>query len=125
MRILYILVFFFSITNSLNAQIKDITVDEAMRYLKKKKIILLDVRTEVEVKESHIPKSIHIDVLQEEDFLEQIKKLDKKSTYIIYCRSGKRSVTAAERMQQEGFTSVLNMKGGILSWKGPLIKNKP
>lgn len=125
MRILYILVFFFSITNSLSAQIKDITADEAMRYLKKKKIILLDVRTEAEVKESHIPKSIHIDVLQEEDFLEQIKKLDKKSTYIIYCRSGKRSVTAAERMQQEGFISVLNMKGGILSWKGPLVKNKP
>jgi len=28
-------------------------------------------------------------------------------------------------MQQEGFTNVLNMKGGILSWKGLLVKNKP
>lgn len=125
MRILYILFVFWSITSSLHAQTKDITTDEAIRYLKKKNVILLDVRTEAEVKESHIPKSIHIDVLQEEDFLEQIKKLDKKSTYIIYCRSGKRSLTAADLMQQQGFTSVLNMKGGILSWKGPLTNKKP
>lgn len=125
MRILYILFVFFGITSSIHAQTKDITADEAMRYIKKKNVILLDVRTEAEVKESYIPKSIHIDVLQEDNFLEQIKKLDKKSTYIIYCRSGKRSLTAAELMQQQGFASVVNMKGGILSWKGPLTNKKP
>ena len=78
--------------------------------------VLLDVRTENEFNEGHIANALNIDVKQD-DFLEQAKSaLPADKTIAVYCRGGKRSVTAAKKLTAEGY-KVLNLEGGIMAWK--------
>ena len=82
---------------------------------------LVDVRTPEEFAESHIPLAINIDV-KAEDFDEKISALSKQNTVAIYCRSGRRSKLAAEKMVAAGFR-VVELDTGILSWTGELVKS--
>ncbi len=79
-------------------------------------VVLLDVRTENEFNEGHIANALNIDVKQN-IFLEKAKvSLPTDKTIAVYCRSGVRSVLAANKLTKEGYT-VVNLKGGILAWK--------
>ena len=79
-------------------------------------VVILDVRTTDEFNEGHIKGAILID-LNKSDFLELVRQLlPKEKTIAIYCRSGRRSANAAERLVKEGYKPV-NLKGGILEWK--------
>lgn len=124
MKILGFFLCLFCFIYGVNGQVKSISPDEASALLKNKRIVFLDVRTKSEVIEGRIPKSIHIDYLQEALFLKKIKRRNKDKTYIIYCRTGKRSIAAAEIMNQQGFVNVWNMPGGITEWKGPISSRK-
>ena len=89
-------------------------------------VVILDVRTAAEYGEGHIKGAILIDQGQS-DFVEKVKKalpIDKKIA--IYCRSGRRSANAAERLADVGYKCV-NLKGGIIAWKeaGKLLVNQP
>ena len=77
--------------------------------------ILLDVRTSKEYAEGHLAGAHLLDYLNPETFDAGISKLDKFRTYYIYCRSGKRSHGACQKMQKQGF-KVYDMEGGILNW---------
>jgi len=80
----------------------------------KDKIILLDVRTNEEVKnDGKIPGSILIPLDQ---LPNKIDRLDKSKKIFVYCRSGTRSVSASRLLSSLGF-NVYNIKGGINSWK--------
>lgn len=78
-------------------------------------IILLDVRTPEEYEEGTIPKSLNIDV-ENDDFTVQISELDTLDTYLIFCRSGSRSMIAIEKMEASGFRYIYHMDGGYLEW---------
>lgn len=88
---------------------------------KKKKNIIIDVRTPEEVAEGHLAGAKNIDV-QGELFQVSIDQLDKNKTYLLYCRSGKRTAVAGAKMKAAGFKKVYMMDGGITSWKE---KGKP
>ncbi len=118
-----ITLFFVLVSVALKAQVNTISQDTAVQLLKDTSIRLLDVRTPREFKEGHIPGALHMDVQATETFLKQIAALPKNKTYIVYCRSGVRSMKAAELMQQNGFRQVLNMEQGILGWKGTIIQS--
>ena len=45
------------------------------------------------------------------------EKISKDVPVIIQCRSGKRSAQAVMLLEQEGFTNLSNLAGGILAWK--------
>ncbi|MFW6029568.1 MAG: rhodanese-like domain-containing protein [Halanaerobiales bacterium] len=77
-------------------------------------IILLDVRTEAEYRQQHIPGSILIPLTELEERVEEVI-IDKSSIIYIYCRSGVRSVSAAKIMIELGYTNVYNL-GGIIDW---------
>ena len=78
-------------------------------------VIVLDVRTADEFGEGHLENAINIDVKQD-DFMEKAQSaLPKDKTIAVYCRSGKRSATAATRLASAGYR-VVNLKGGILAW---------
>jgi rhodanese-related sulfurtransferase len=77
-------------------------------------VVIVDVRTAAEFAEGHIPNAINVDVLSDY-FTADISALDKSLEYAIYCRSGKRSVDAANAMDEIGF-STSNLTGGIISW---------
>ncbi len=78
-------------------------------------VVLLDVRTEGEYNAGKIDKAIHIDY-NAPDFKDQLNKLDKKYTYMVYCRSGSRSNAAIEIMKAEGFLYLYHLEGGIMAW---------
>jgi len=90
--------------------------------IEKKKVQLIDVRTEGEYKEGHIAGAGLIDVLQEASFQQQIQTLDRNKSYVVYCRSGKRSKQAMDLMQKQGFKKVVDLDGGIQAWKGATEK---
>ncbi len=78
--------------------------------------ILLDVRTPQEFGDGTIAGSINIDV-KSNDFATMIQNMDKDADYLIYCRSGRRSVKASEIMHEVGFKNLTNIKGGYLAYK--------
>lgn len=87
---------------------------------------LLDVRTPEEYAEGHINGATNINV-QSDNFREMaVRELSKDSTVLVYCRSGRRSLTAAEILIKLGY-KVVNLKGGIIDWKEngrPLVDSK-
>ena len=84
-------------------------------------VIVLDVRTAEEFKDGHIEGAVNINQAQS-NFVEQVKALLPTDKILaVYCRSGRRSANAAERLATEGY-KVVNLKGGITAWQGA---NKP
>ena len=83
--------------------------------------IILDVRTPEEFNAGFIQGAINIDFRQY-NFKSEVDKLDKNAHYLIYCRSGARSYDACNLMQSMGFKKLVNMKGGILTWRGNISR---
>lgn len=82
---------------------------------------IVDVRTPEEFKEGHIQNAMNIDWLGEH-FVEYTEKLDKNKAVFVYCRSGKRSKSAADKLQEMGFKNIYNLDGGYLSWSAEELK---
>lgn len=87
------------------------------------KAFLLDVRTQEEYDESHIPNSKLIDINNPKSFLEEIETLNKDLNYYVYCHSGVRSVQACQIMKSFGINNVYNLLGGISEWNGPIVQD--
>ena len=79
-------------------------------------LIILDVRTPGEIKDGKLPNAIEIDY-RNSNFDTEIDKLDKTKSYLVYCKSGGRSMSACKKMNAAGFTDLTNMKGGYSAWK--------
>ncbi|HEY9059610.1 MAG TPA: rhodanese-like domain-containing protein [Pseudobacteroides sp.] len=98
-----------------NRGYSNISPEEAKKRLDNEKgIILLDVRTREEYEEKHIPGSllIPVDAIETEA---PNKLTDKNAVIFVYCRSGRRSVTASEALVKMGYKNVYNL-GGINDW---------
>jgi len=94
-----------------------ISVDEfAAKLASSKEAQLVDVRTEEEYAEGHLSKSQNINI-RSADFDGKIGKLDKAKPVFVYCRSGGRSSSAAEKLAELGFTEIYNLDGGITKWE--------
>ena len=86
--------------------------------------VIMDVRTPEEYAGEHIAGSILLD-FNADDFKNELGKLDKSKTYLIYCRSDNRSGKAANIMLDLGFIEVYDIDGGINQWKAegyPTVK---
>jgi len=99
--------------------IRDVTPEEAFgiqgtsSYLGNP--VVIDVRTPQEFAEGHIWEAINIDY-QSAAFKDDISRLDKNFTHIVYCRTGVRSDMARDIMVGLGFKYVINMTGGYADW---------
>ena len=98
---------------------EDIPVEEFKSLIGTEETVLLDVRTEEEEIEGDIDGKQLIDFNQP-DFLEQIGRLERDKTYLVYCRSGNRSGQACQLMAQMGFKKAYNLIGGIQAWNQQL-----
>jgi rhodanese-related sulfurtransferase len=87
----------------------------AEKIMKDKEVIILDVRTPAEFAEGAIKGAINIDV-NASNFKEKVSTLDKEKSYLIYCRSGMRSVKACNLMAENGFNKMFNLLGGYQAW---------
>lgn len=77
---------------------------------------LVDVRTPGEFSGGHLQNAVNID-WNGENFENKISALDKSKPVYVYCLSGGRSSSAANKMIHLGFNEVYNMEGGIMKWK--------
>jgi len=78
--------------------------------------ILLDVRTPSEFAAGHIAGAVNLDV-QSATFPQMLTTLDPAKNYAIYCHSGNRSKAAMTAMQQNGFSHLFDLAGGIGAWQ--------
>lgn len=100
-----------------HSDIKNITPEECDALLKQQDVQLVDVRTEQEYGNGHLKEAILINIQGQDFTTKATQQLDKQKPVIIYCRSGRRSMQAAQILVNEGFETVYNMKGGILAWQ--------
>lgn len=83
--------------------------------------ILLDVRTDEEYKENRIDGAILIPDYEISERAET-ELPDKNAVILIYCRSGRRSASAANVLVNMGYTGVYDF-GGILDWPYEVISD--
>jgi rhodanese-related sulfurtransferase len=94
---------------------RDISPGEAKRRLDSgEPVILLDVRTPAEHFALRIPNSLLIPVDEIETLAPSLLP-DKNAVIFVYCRSGRRSVTASLALVRMGYSKVYNL-GGIIDW---------
>ncbi len=106
-------------SQSASAQVKQtISVNDFEKKLVEQPATqLIDVRTADEYNSGHLKNAVNIDV-RSEGFEQGLAKLDKTKPVLVYCLSGGRSSSAADKMQALGFKTVFDMDGGITDWKG-------
>ena len=99
---------------------RQISMDEAVAMMAEETgYIILDVRRADEFAEGHIPGAIN--VANESIGTDEIPELpDKNQLIMVYCRSGRRSKEAAEKLVKLGYTNIVEF-GGILDWKGEIV----
>ena len=106
--------------NSTNNTYRQISIDEAVAMMAEETgYIILDVRRADEFATGHIHGAIN--VANESIGTDEIPELpDKKQLIMVYCRSGRRSKEAAEKLVKLGYTNIVEF-GGILDWKGEIV----
>ncbi len=103
---------------------KNIAAAEFKQLIAKGDVVVVDVRTPNEYAQGHI-KGAKLINIYDKDFDAQIAKLNKESTTLVYCKSGRRSAGAMRKMESAGFSTVYNLSGGIMTWMragGELVK---
>ena len=110
----------FLIYNRVLSNVPSISSEESQKVISDNNYRFLDVRTNGEYSDGHIPNSIHIPLQDIQLRISQIEKIKDKKI-IVYCRSGARSSMASKTLLKEGF-DVSNLTGGIMSWKGEVVK---
>ena len=89
--------------------------DEAYEMMKAGTGIILDVRTQAEYDEYHIAGAV---CLPNEEIADTEPELlpDKDRLILVYCRSGRRSKEASQKLADMGYTNIKEF-GGINSWQ--------
>jgi len=101
-------------------QYQSVDNEEFAKIVKQKKTQLIDVRTAQEYESGHIAGALNMDILKPE-FEAQASQLKKKHPVALYCRSGKRSKKAAEKLSSMGY-KVYELNTGIAKWPGKTEK---
>lgn len=87
--------------------------------------LLLDVRSQAEFDSGHIIDARHVPQDQVAAQAADTLKRFKEKVVIACCESGMRSQAAARVLQAQGFTKVVNLRGGLQAWRNenlPLVK---
>src|SRR5476651_2525778 len=99
---------------------KEISVQELQEKLENKEDFqLIDVREDFEYEMSNLGGLL----IPLGGILIETDKIDKNKPVVIMCRSGKRSAAAIMQLEQQGFTNLYNLKGGILAWADEIDPN--
>jgi len=112
--ILVVGAFWFYKPNSKQENISNVSVDQLNHLMKKDKAVLIDVRSQRETIQGTIGDPLQIELGP--TMIKKMVNLDKKKKYILYCRSGRRSLLAGKEMLKLGFKDVNNLEGGYLAW---------
>ena len=99
---------------------RQISMDEAAAMMEQESgYIILDVRRPDEFAAGHIPNAVNVP--NETIGTAEIPELpDKGQLILVYCRSGRRSKEASEKLVGLGYTNIVEF-GGILDWTGEVV----
>jgi rhodanese-related sulfurtransferase len=96
--------------------IGNLNVEQFGELIKDTTVVLLDVRTPQEFAQGCIEGALNIDV-KDSLFIKNVQAaIPAGAKVAVYCRSGRRSMMAAEQMLEKGYVPV-NLDGGILAWQ--------
>jgi phage shock protein E len=98
--------------SSSGGSVENVSADQFLATAAESGAVVVDVRTPGEYAAGHVDGAVNIDV-ESASFGTQIATLPKDTTYAVYCRSGRRSALATDQMAGAGFTSLVNLQGGI------------
>ena len=85
---------------------------------------ILDIRTPGEFQSGHLQSALLIDFYSQ-TFVDQLSRLDKEKTFLIYCRTGNRSTRSLEIFKKLKFQKIYHMANGISTWYSegfPVVK---
>jgi len=83
-------------------------------------LIVVDVRSEKEFLQSHVPGAQHIPFEHlETRFQAEVPKMTKK--ILVYCGQGERSRLACDFLSRQGYTTLVTMRDGFQKWTGPVL----
>ncbi len=100
-----------------SAQSQEVSVDQFAAGVKNKDVQVLDVRTPGEHQKGFIAHSLLADWMDKEEFKRRVSFLDKSRPVYVYCASGGRSSAAGKWLRNNGFTNIVELKGGFTAWK--------
>lgn len=93
----------------------NITAEKAKKIMNTETdYVILDVRTQEEYCQGHIPGAVLIPDYEIETKAEEVLT-DKDQLILVYCRSGRRSKNAAQTLVELGYTKIMEF-GGIIDW---------
>lgn len=105
---------------------RSIRPEDIFRYRGSGKCILVDVREQEEYLRGHIPGAVNVPYEELQDRIQEMRELTRFGTtsevpVIFYCERGNTSLLAARDLYKAGF-SVINVHGGLVNYKGPLVR---
>jgi rhodanese-related sulfurtransferase len=84
--------------------------------------IILDVRRPDEWMKGVIDQEVMmLNVLDRKTFEAKVIALENTKNYYVYCRSGRRSVSACKILEAAGIENTYNLLGGMLVWEDPIV----
>ena len=97
-----------------------ISAEEAYEMMVSQEVVVVDVRTREEYDSGHIENAV---LVPNESIGSEMPETlpDKEATLLIYCRSGRRSKDAAQKLLALGYQSVYDF-GGVIDWPYELVK---
>ena len=97
-----------------------LSAEEAYEMMASQEVVVVDVRAREEYESGHIENAV---LVPNENIGSEMPEAlpDKEATLLIYCRSGRRSKDAAEKLLSLGYQSVYDF-GGVIDWPYELVK---
>ena len=102
------------------AAYQKISAEEAYEMMASQEVVVVDVRTREEYDGGHIENAV---LVPNESIGSEMPEAlpDKEATLLVYCRSGRRSKDAAEKLLDLGYQNVYDF-GGVIDWPYELVK---
>lgn len=85
--------------------------------------VILDVRTPGEWAEGVQRNAVLLNIMDGNNFINQVKSMDQSKSYFVYCRGGNRSAQACMIMDELGFKQTYNLIGGMMAWDGETVSH--
>ena len=96
--------------------VKQVSTSEAVRLRDKQDGIFVDLRSEKDFRNGHLPGAINV---QPTAIAQKHKKLEryKQKPVILYCQNGMTSGKSGKQLRNQGFEQVYHLKGGFATWQ--------
>lgn len=120
--VLALLFIFTSCQSQSDTNNSKVSAEEFEKGLSAPDVQILDVRTAAEYSSGHIKNALQANWVNQQEFTERVRYIDKDKPVYIYCLVGSRSAAAAKWLRENGYTHVVELQGGINAWKR---SNKP